>query len=140
MSVVGVFTETDICHHKQVRHGIFDRSDRELNDTVIGISLSAEWVFRGGYAEQNCAGDAEGSEFFRGGDERVNRVLVASGHRRNFGCGAMSMNDEHRINEVVDRECGFADESAQVFICPQSSRPIDREGAHSSSEGEPLIS
>ncbi len=71
-------------------------------------------------AEQQNARDAE-----RGGlagllDGAVDRQVVDARHRRDRGPALAARDDEHRVDQVVDRQLGLAHEAAQETGAPEA--------------------
>src|SRR5206468_501015 len=93
-----------------------------LHDAVLGVRLRAARILLGRQAEQEDAGDPHARDVLHVLHHLVDREPELAGHRADGLAHAAAVDDEERIDEVVDRQRGLADQLAQQRLLAQTSR------------------
>ena len=111
-------------HDDELGTRILQRGDRLLHDPVVREALEPHRILRGRDPEEQNGLDPERRELSRFAREAVDRELVDPRHRRHRLPHVLSGNDEERIDEVVGRERGLANEVSQRRRSAKPARTV----------------
>jgi hypothetical protein len=121
VAVARVLAEAHVGRHQEVRHHVLHRPHRLLHDAVLGVRLRAARVLLDGQPEQQHAGDAHARDVLHVLHQLVDREAELAGHRADRLANAAAVDDEQRVDEIVDRERGLADQLAHQGLLAKTS-------------------
>ena len=124
--MVGVFTQTDIRDHYQVRQGILDGGHGQLNGSLGIVCLTGRSVFGRWYTEEDYSRNAQFRDLSALLDDLVHRKLINPGHGAYLLTDPLAVNHEQRIDEIIRRKPRFPDHSADRLCPPCPARSINR--------------
>src|ERR1700683_72864 len=127
MAMAGVFAHADVGDDQQFQIGVPNSVDGALNGSIVSPSLGALFIFFLRQAKQNNSGQAELFDFAAFFDEFIDRLLVDAGHGADFGAHIFAGADEHWGDKSGAAEARFANQAAESFGAPQSTRAMNRE-------------
>src|SRR5262249_17410963 len=119
--VARVLAETHVGRDQEVGHHVLHRPHRLLYDAVVGVRLRAAWILLDWQAEQEHAGDPHAGDVLHVLHHLVDREAELAGHRADRLAHAAAVDDEERVDEVVDRPRGLANQLAQERLLAKTS-------------------
>ena len=103
-----------------------DRTNPPSDDALGIVAFTPLRVLARRKAEENHRGNAEVVHLARFPYQAVHRQLGDAGHAGNRGRNIVTVHDEHRINEIVRRQNGFAQHPAPGRRPAQASETVLR--------------
>ena len=124
VAVRRVLAEADVGDDEEPRHFLLDRARRGLYRCLGIVGARAHRILLIRQTEQEHAGHPVGLGGGRLAHGLVDRQLEDAGHRTHFAAFAFAGADEERVDEVVRRQAGLADERANRRCAPQAPRTV----------------
>jgi hypothetical protein len=122
--VVGIFTETDIRHHKNIRDLVLDPLDGLLHDPVPGKGAGCGSILLVRNSEKQDRRDAQIAAFLDFLDDQINGKLGMSGHGSDGLVNPFAHSGKQRKYKRIHRQTGLPDEPPEKVILPQPSGSI----------------
>ena len=110
--VTGVFAQTNISNHRQIRRALFDFPNRILDHAFFGISATGLFVLRLRNSKEQHRLHARFVGALRDGGDFLAAVLVNAGHARDRFRALDLLTDEKWQDEIVPAQICFANEIA----------------------------
>src|SRR6266508_235062 len=129
--VARVLAQAYVGEDQQVRHHVLHRPCRLLHDAVLRVRLRAARVFLGGQTEQQHTGDPHARDVLHILHELVDGETELAGHRPDRLAHAAPVDDEQRVDEVINGQGGLADQLAEQRLLAETSRTEHRMRHHS---------
>src|SRR5216684_254192 len=129
--VARVLAQAHVGEDQQVRHHVLHRPHRLLHDAVLRVRLRAARVFLGGQTEQQHTGDPHARDVLHILHELVDGETELAGHRPDRLAPAAPVDDEQRVDEVINGQRGLADQLAEQRFLAETFRTEHRMRHHS---------
>ena len=131
LAVGGVGVQSDVCHHAQLRHRVFQRPDGALHQAVGAERLLGQQALALGPddREQCHGGNAQLLQFPRLLHQPVDAEALDARHGRDGFASVVALQYEHRENEVGWSETRLAHQGAGKAAGAQAPHPGVGKGA-----------
>ena len=116
----GVFAQAHVGDHEEIRVGLLQRADGELDDPLRVVGARAGLVLLARDAEQDHGADPGRLELCRLGDELGDREPLHARHRGHLVAHALAGDHEQRLHEVLGGEIRLAYQVAQCLRAPRA--------------------
>jgi acylphosphatase len=127
VAVACVFAIADIGEDEQSGNFALDRTNRALNNAVLGGTTGSDFVLLIRNSEQDYAPDAERMDFAALVDNAIDGHLRVAGHGRYFAPHSFAFADKERKYELRRLEVGFANKIAHGLAGAQPAQTDFRE-------------
>jgi acylphosphatase len=127
VAVTCVFAIADIGEDEQSGNFALDRTNRALNNAVLGGTTGSDFVLLIRNSEQDYAPDAERMDFAALVDNAIDGHLRVAGHGRDLAPHSFAFADKEREYELRRLEVGFANKIAHGLAGAQPAQTDFRE-------------